>query len=117
MYWNMENFSALGELTKAQRVKVERGWSRAVDCPRCSTWSVVRLDPDGTIMYGFTTDWDSDPHPRLERSITLKPGGAAKERRYNDPPIYHRKEQMVPRSHPMWEHFKRLSDQEDVIPA
>lgn len=99
-------------------------------------WSVVRVDlrqrEPVAVMFGWTTDWGDDPHPRLERSIlckrvardaTLGPPFHVQvesewvwhsERTYRDPPIYHRKETMLPADHPKHAEYAALTAQEEA---
>jgi len=108
--------TALGDLNRFERKRVTDTQAMA-QVPK--GWSVVRLSP-GSMMFGWTTDFDADPHPSLLRSftVTLNSRGkvtGSREVRYNadNPPIYHRKEQMLLTSHPDREKFSRLTRAEE----
>jgi len=99
-------------------------------------WSVVRVDmrrgKPVAVMFGWTTDWDTVPHPALRRSvlykredrnITLGPPFNTRikaewvqgpERTYRDRPIYHRKETMLPADHPRRAEYEALTAQEEA---
>lgn len=85
-------------------------------------WSVVRVDVRRgrpiAIMFGWTTDWEVDPHPRLLRSVLYKLEGdewvPRSPRLYTDCPIYHRKESMLPKGHPRRAEYEALTAQEDA---
>ena len=87
-------------------------------------WDVVRVSQDASeVMFGRTTDWSRDPHPRLLESVTLKYRGRNRwerqwfvtaAREYEDPPLYHRKELMLPKGHHSRHVYERLTEQEEA---
>jgi DNA phosphorothioation-associated putative methyltransferase len=58
-----------------------------------------------------------DPHPALERALTVDlVKGKSRVTEYQDqfnPPILHRKETLLPGSHPKWDRFAKLTRQEE----
>jgi len=104
---------ALHELTNAQQQTVEA----AADHLLVSGWDIVRLNLDlQAVMFGWTTSWDTDPHPKLQQSqVVHKVRGrwvAQPRAHYKDRPVYHRKDLMVAKDHPDRELFAKLTRQE-----
>jgi hypothetical protein len=86
-------------------------------------WSVMRVDMErgrpAAVMFGWTTSWEDDPHPKLLRSVLYRKGRGgewfvASERTYLDRPVYHRKETMLPADHPRHAEYAALTAQEDA---
>jgi hypothetical protein len=103
--------SALADLSSAQQAQVRRA---AQALPPRFRWSLVRVRP-GEVMFARTTSFASDPHPALLASVLVRGGRASQPRQYasDNPPIYHRKEQMLSARHPSHASFAALTQAED----
>lgn len=85
-------------------------------------WTVLRLDrvrgQPSRIMLGWTDSWEHNPHPRLLKSVLLKVVDGAwtygSFSMYQDAPIYHRKETMLPSDHPRRAEFAALTAAEEA---
>lgn len=80
--------------------------------------NVVKLHRDSPrVSYLTYPDFDRDPHPTLVESFLVKLGGLEISFRsyadYRNPPILHRKEQLLSLDDPRRESFQRLTRQED----
>lgn len=71
----------------------------------------------GKISYLVYEDFERDPHPALVRSVKLSLRSRELEcfeyLASANPPVLHRKETFLDRSHPLYEKFARLSQQEE----
>jgi len=71
----------------------------------------------GKVSYLAYPDFETDPHPPLVRSVKLSLRTRELDcydyTRISNPPILHRKETFLHPSHPLYEKFARLSEQED----
>lgn len=71
----------------------------------------------GKVSYLAYTDFDSDPHPALTRSVKLSMRTRELEcldyAASENPPVLHRKETFVPADYPLRGKFAKLTDQEE----
>jgi len=85
--------------------------------PRGFAWNVVRVEP-GFVMFGHTTSWQSNAHPALLQSVRVQftprgPKASGVQTYKKNPPIYHRKEQFVTATHPLYARFATLTRAEE----
>lgn len=80
--------------------------------------NVIKLHRDSPrVSYLTYADFDRDPHPTLIESFLVKLGGLEISFRsyadYRNPPVLHRKEELLPQGDPRRERFERLTRQEE----
>lgn len=80
--------------------------------------NIVKLHTEEPMVsYLAYPSFDADPHPVLTESVTLHlQTFRVREHDYQksqNPPILHRKESFVPNTYPLYEKFKRLTEQEE----
>lgn len=80
--------------------------------------NVIKLHRDSPrVSYLRYADFDRDPHPSLMESFLVKLGGLDISFRsyadYKNPPILHRKEELLTATDPRRERFERLTRQEE----
>jgi len=80
--------------------------------------NVIKLHRDSPrVSYLTYASFDRDPHPTLLESFLVKLGGLEISFRsyadYRNPPILHRKEELLPQGDPRRERFERLTRQEE----
>ncbi len=71
------------------------------------------------VSYLFYPDFETDPHPALQRSIQVDLStGQIGDRDYrgrDNPPVLHRKETFITPEHPRYEEFAELTRQQDAL--
>jgi len=79
-------------------------------------WNIVMVNSKKSLVkFLYYPGFDTDPHPSLKQSLRVD---LKSERVYlyieksSNPPILHRKELFVEKDYPLYEEFKKLTDQE-----
>lgn len=105
--------SAIADLKPAQRRRLQAAARRLHKMHR-RDWTVARVRPLD-VMFAATTSFDTDPHPEMRWSIRVEHGASSTPTTYaaDNPPIYHRKEQMLRTTHPRYAQFAALTAAED----
>lgn len=80
------------------------------------TWNIVMVNSkESLVKFLYYPRFDIDPHPSLKHSlkVDLKNGKAYLYiEKSSNPPILHRKELFVEKDYPLYEEFKKLTEQE-----
>lgn len=100
--------TALSDLSKAQQSQVRALARKHPDF----RWTVARVG-DGSVMLGKTESFSKTFHPALIESVT-QAKGKTQHRVYGDnPPIYHRIEQMLSSTHPRYASSRKNTEREE----
>ncbi|GAG20936.1 unnamed protein product, partial [marine sediment metagenome] len=107
--------SALNTLPPALRVYEGCARNYIGEVDDANLVKLSRLEPK--VSYLVYPRFEADPHPVLASSLLVPlQTFRVRERDYRswaNPPILHRKETLIPDSHPLWAKFARFTEQEE----